>query len=95
MQERRKTRRLQRGEATFLEYPSGKKATTLLDISIGGMRVELDEEFKVGTPLMLKASILPHAGEFFMAGRVTWVKKNAIGAFETGVKFTKVSTIPL
>ncbi|HOU36981.1 MAG TPA: PilZ domain-containing protein [Candidatus Omnitrophota bacterium] len=95
MQERRKTGRLARHERTFVEHASGKKETTLLDISIGGMRVQLDEELKVGTPLTLRASILPHAGAFFMAGTVTWVKKNDLGAYETGVRFNKVSTIPL
>jgi len=95
MQERRRTGRLPRQERTFIEHGSGKKETILLDISIGGMRVQLDEAMKVGTPLTLKASILPHAGAFFMAGTVTWVKESSPGVYETGVKFNKVSTIPL
>ena len=94
MQERRRTRRLPRQERTFVEHGSGTKEITLLDISIGGMRVQLDEELKVGTPLTLKASILPHAGAFFMRGSVAWVKTISPGHFETGVTFTKVSTIP-
>ncbi|MDD4940766.1 MAG: PilZ domain-containing protein [Candidatus Omnitrophica bacterium] len=95
MQERRKTGRLPRQERTFIEHGSGKKETILLDISIGGMRVQLDEAMKVGTPLTLKASILPHAGAFFMTGTVTWVKESSPGVYETGVKFNKVSTIPI
>jgi hypothetical protein len=95
MQERRKTGRLQRQERTFVERGSGKKEVILLDISLGGMRVQLDEELKVGTILTLQATLLPRAGAFFMRGEVTWVKAAAPGHFETGVKFTKVSTLPL
>ena len=95
MQERRKARRLPREERTFVEKDSGKKEITLMDISLGGMRVQLDEELKAGTVLTLQANILPRCGSFFMRGEVTWVKEIGPGQFETGVKFTKISTIPL
>ena len=95
MQERRKAGRLQRKERTVMEQDSGKKEVTLLDISLGGMRVQLDEELKVGAVLTLQANLLPHAGAFYMRGEVTWVKATDPGHFETGVNFTKISTIPL
>jgi hypothetical protein len=94
MQERRKTGRLPRQERTFVEKDSGKKEITLLDISPGGMRVQLDEKLEIGTVLTLQANILPAAGAFFMRGEVSWVKETKPGHFDTGVKFTKVSTIP-
>ena len=95
MQERRKASRLPRQEKTFVEKDSGKKEIKLMDISLGGMRVQIDEELKVGTVLTLQANILPLSGSFFMRGEVTWVKTVGPGQFETGVKFTKISTIPL
>ena len=95
MQERRKAARLPRQERTFVERETGKKEVSLMDISYGGMRVQLDEELKIGAVLSLKINILPHSGAFYVRGQVLWVKPIAAGSFETGVKFTKISTIPL
>ena len=94
MQERRKAGRLPHKEKTFIERESGIKEITLLDISMGGMRAQLDEELKTGSSMTLQVKILPHAGAFYVRGEVTWVKPSAPGHFETGIKFTKVSTIP-
>jgi hypothetical protein len=95
MQERRKTNRLPRQEKTFVEKDSGKREVTLLDISLGGMRIQLDEELKIGTVLTLKINIMPHAGAFYVRGAVSWVRVCDPGHFETGITFTKISTIPL
>ena len=94
MLEKRKTNRLPHQERTFIERETGKKEITLLDISMGGMRAQLDEELQTGSTMTLQVKILPNAGAFYVRGEVTWVKPSAPGHFETGIKFTKVSTIP-
>ena len=96
MQEKRKAARLLRKEKTFVDQETGRKEVSLIDISLGGMRVLLDEELKIGTTLSLKINILPHSGTFYVRGQVLWVKKTTAPCnFEAGVKFTKISTIPL
>jgi Tfp pilus assembly protein PilZ len=94
MQERRKAARLPRQERTFVERDAGKKEVSLMDISYGGMHVQLDEELEPGTTLSLKINILPRSGAFYVRGQVLWVKPAPAGSFDTGVKFTKISTIP-
>jgi Tfp pilus assembly protein PilZ len=95
MQERRKAARLPRQEKTFVDRETGKKEVSLMDISYGGMRVQLDEELKIGDTLSLKINILPRSGAFYVRGQVLWVKPISAKNFETGVKFAKISTIPL
>ncbi|MFA6384057.1 MAG: PilZ domain-containing protein [Candidatus Omnitrophota bacterium] len=94
MQERRKASRLPRQEKTFVERDTGIKEASLMDISFGGMRVQLDEKLQIGGTLSLKINILPASGAFYVRGQVLWVNPVGPGNFETGVKFTKISTIP-
>jgi Tfp pilus assembly protein PilZ len=97
MIEKRKNKRLPRGEKTYLDNECENKEIVLLDISMGGMKLLTNEEYKTGAPLGLKVNILPKSGAFFVKGRVVWIKPSIVttALFEVGVKFTKISTITI
>ena len=98
MQEKRSARRLPSCQASCLEKGDGNKAdVTLVDISLGGMRVLTNEEIAIGKDLTGQFKILPHLGPFYIRGVVAWTKPAADGQhrFEIGIKFVKISTIPL
>ena len=100
MQEKRKANRLPSSEETFLSKPDNQKTgVKLVDISLGGMRVLMNEELKTGSVLLGEFKILPHSGPFYIKGEVTWSKpcqeKNHPYKFETGIKFAKINTIPI
>ena len=99
MQEKRKSSRLPSCEETLLSKIDGQSTgVKLVDISLGGMRVLTNEELKVGTELLGKFKILPHAGPFYLKGIVAWSKpcagKDHNFRTEIGIKFTKITTIP-
>jgi hypothetical protein len=100
MQEKRKANRLASSEETFLSKGDGlKTGIKVVDISLGGMRVLMNEELKAGSVLLGEFKILPHSGPFYIKGEVTWCKpsqeKDQPYKFETGIKFSQINTIPI
>jgi hypothetical protein len=100
MEERRKFTRLSTKEKTFLDKEGGNKQEgSLVDISPGGMKIICDNEVKVGSVISGQFKILPNVGPFYIRGEVAWVKpvddKTGPSHFEIGIKFNKVSTIPI
>ena len=96
MDERRKHKRLQMAERTSLNKSDASEQCFLVDISPGGMKVQLEKEIKIGDPVSGQFKILPKAGPFYVKGTVTWVRKikEAGANYEIGVRFTKINTIP-
>jgi c-di-GMP-binding flagellar brake protein YcgR len=100
MQEKRKFKRLPTGKETLVKEHSGRaKKATVVDVSLGGMRITLEEETKVGNYLSGQFRILPTMGPFYVNGEVIWVKTlrkdNVRPAYEVGVKFKNISAVPL
>ena len=99
MEERRKFRRSVTKETASLENKEGKKLDSqLLDVSPGGMRIFADTDIKIGSRLRGSFKIMPKSGHFYVSGEVAWVKKAAEApgqSYEVGVKFKKVSAIPI
>ena len=98
MQEKRCARRLPSNQRSCLAKEDGNTAdVTLVDISLGGMRVLTNEDIAIGKDLTGQFKILPHAGPFYIRGIVAWSKPATDQAhcFEIGIKFIKISTIPL
>jgi c-di-GMP-binding flagellar brake protein YcgR len=100
MQEKRKFKRLATGKETLVkEHSGGEKKAVVVDISLGGMRITLEEETKVGCYLSGQFKILPSMGPFYVNGEVIWVKPlkkdTPHPAYEVGVKFKNISAIPL
>lgn len=95
MDEKRKFKRLPSAERTLLGGV-GQNESYLVDISPGGMKVKLDKELSAGTVITGQFSILPKVKPFFIQGSVVWSKKaEKSSSFIVGIRFTKVSTIPL
>jgi len=100
MSENRKSSRLTTSKETFLAKDNGQKTgVKLIDISLGGMRVLMNEDLKIGSILLGEFNILPHTGPFYIKGEVTWSKpcqeKDHPYRVEIGIKFTKINTIPI
>ncbi len=91
MKDKRKFNRIDNKDDAFYHKGDGKKEKCrVLDVSTGGMKVTLDVELKLGSSIFGQFQILPELGHFYVCGEVVWVKGK-----EIGVKFNKVSTIPL
>lgn len=91
MREKRKFSRINKKDATFFHKGDGRQEKCIvLDISVGGMKMALGAELHPGNLIFGQFQILPAIGHFYVYGEVVWVKGN-----EVGVKFNKVSTIPL
>jgi hypothetical protein len=100
MQEKRKSNRLITGGETFLCKDDGQKTgARLIDISLGGMRVLMNEELKVGAVLLGKFNILSRSAPFYVKGEVAWSKpcqeKDHPYSVEIGIKFIKINTLPI
>ena len=100
MHEKRKSRRLTTNEESFLAKDDGQKTEVkLVDLSLGGMRVLLNEDLKIGTALLGEFNILPRIGPFYIKGEVVWNKpcqeKKHSYRVEVGIKFTRINTIPI
>ncbi|MCK9594565.1 MAG: PilZ domain-containing protein [Candidatus Omnitrophica bacterium] len=101
MKERRRYTRLATKGKTSLNK-DGKDAEEgfLMDISPGGMRILLESQTRVGSVISGQFKIIPHIGPFYVKGEVAWINplkdaQNNSNRFEVGVKFNKVSTIPI
>lgn len=100
MKERRKFNRIKSPSTAILEEKNRLKESTLLDIGPGGMKILLDNDIEVGSAISGRFKIMPNAGgSFYVQGEVVWVKpvkeKSKPPSFAIGIKFCKVSTIPL
>ncbi|MFA5362765.1 MAG: PilZ domain-containing protein [Candidatus Omnitrophota bacterium] len=100
MQEKRKFKRLATGKETLVKEQSGKeKKAVVVDISLGGMRITLEEEAKVGNCLSGQFKILPGMGPFYVNGEVIWVnplkKGDLHSSYDVGIKFKNISAVPL
>lgn len=98
MEEKRKFRRTPTKEKAFLKGQDTAHESHLMDVSSGGMRILSDTDIKIGSSLSGQFKIIPTSGNFYVSGEVVWVKpKTGQGqgpAYEIGIKFNKVSTIP-
>lgn len=81
-------------EKAFINMNGDQKEVEILDISIGGMRIETDAAVNQDSEVTGEFRVLPNIGSFFVKGKVVWVVKSAHG-FESGIQFEKVSTVPL
>lgn len=98
MQEKRKFRRSASKETASLESKEGsKQESQIVDVSSSGMRIFSDVSIKTGAHLSGKFKIIPNSGHFYVSGEVVWVKpaKDPSQGYEAGIKFNKVSTIPI
>lgn len=99
MEERRKFRRSDAKEKALLHGKETKHESSLLiDISSGGMRILSDNHIKIGSSVSGQFKIMPHMGNFYVSGEVVWAKPTKEphhNAYEVGIKFTKISTIPI
>ena len=99
MEERRKFRRTHTKERTLLQGGETKHEGSLIDISSGGMRILSDTHIKIGSFLTGQFKIMPQTGNFYVRGEVIWskpaLKESPHQAYESGIKFTKVSGIPI
>jgi len=99
MQEKRKFNRCKMEQKARISTDvSQDKKGLLVDISTGGMRILLDSQVKIGSQLSGQFKIVPYLGPFYVKGLVVWTrptKDTPTPRWEVGVKFTKVSTIPI
>ena len=98
MEERRRFRRTTAKEKALLQAKESKHEGSLLDISSGGMRLLSDNEITIGSCVSGQFKIMPHMGNFYVTGEVVWTKpakEPQRTAYEVGIKFNKVSTIPI
>lgn len=100
MDERRKCRRTPAKEKAVLESREhSRQESQLIDVSSGGIRIISDTNIKVGTIVSGKFKIMPTLGDFYISAEVAW--NNPISSqaskplYEVGIKFNKVSTIPV
>ncbi len=91
MKEKRKFNRIDKKDGAFYHKGDGKEEKCIvLNISAGGMKVALDTGLQPGNSIFGQFQILPGLGHFYVCGEIVWVRGR-----EVGVKFNKVSTIPL
>ena len=91
MEERRKFARCAIKEKTAVKETEGRgQEASVLDVGLGGMKILLNKELKVGTRIRGQFKVLPGSGPFFIDAEVVWTKGGL-----TGAKFVKVSTLSL
>lgn len=101
MLEKRKSSRCNLNKkAVMKKEGSPAEEVTVLDISMGGMRVLLDNPVEAGSKVSGEFKIVPYLGNFFVQGEVVWNRpavdeKGRQCGWAVGAKFTKVSTIPI
>ncbi len=101
MRERRKFFRLPSDDNAVLEAEKGSQLQSqLLDVSSGGMRILThNKNIKIGNTISGQFKINPNMGNFYVRGTVVWVTSKSetskTTAYEIGIKFDKISTLPL
>lgn len=94
VKEKRKFDRWELEDKAHIDFEGKQEHIKILDVSIGGMRITTDFPLEKEKVFNGTFNILPQSRPFFIRGKVVWtVKKD--NAFESGVIFDKVSTIPL
>lgn len=99
MVEKRRHKRLETEKYTFLKDEHGKeKQAVVVDISLGGMRIVLDTEIKMQSPISGQFKILPDVGPFQVKGEVIWVRpyknlEEGKNFFEVGIKFNNITAV--
>lgn len=94
MEEKRRFNRWDLGKGAHIDLEGERKEIQVIDVSIGGMRIVTDAPLESEKVIKSEFKILPNMGPFFVKGRVIWITPRE-GAFESGIVFDKVSTIPL
>lgn len=95
MKERRKFARLHSQDKAFLQKENKLEEGRVMDISPGGMRVLVSNNIKEGSIITGEFKIIPNSGNFYVLGEVMWARPAKPASFEVGIKFSKVSTVPL
>ncbi len=100
MEKNRKYNRLKTEKSVSLRNEGRQIEVSLLDISPGGMRISSNTDLKINSCVLGQFKVLPDLGPFYVHGEVVWIKPAieqpaTSSGFEAGVKFHKVSTIPL
>ncbi|MDD5669322.1 MAG: PilZ domain-containing protein, partial [Candidatus Omnitrophica bacterium] len=71
MEEKRKHKRLgTRESASLLGGDGSEHHVSVHDVSLGGMRILLGSELKLGTKISGRFKILPKIGPFYVTGQV-------------------------
>lgn len=99
MREKRKYLRSQAKETVSFQGGEGDKyESRIIDVSSGGLRVFSEVNIKTGSELSAKFRLMPNSGYFYVSAEAVWIKPAKIDqrcGYEVGVKFKKISTIPI
>ena len=76
---------------TELVYSEKYEASTLLDISSAGAKIQMNRKAKIGKQAMLRF-VFPDSNEFFVYGRVVWTE-NMENGYQYGIQFDKRNSI--
>ncbi|MCD6583468.1 MAG: PilZ domain-containing protein [Candidatus Omnitrophica bacterium] len=95
MEERRKFNRWYvEEEKAVISCAGVREEGKVVDISAGGMKINLSRPVEIGSIIYGEFKILPTIGSFFVRGKVSRVMEKE-GMWEVAVEFEKVSTLPL
>lgn len=97
-QERRKSRRLHRGERVLVKIQASSENPELVgkiarctthDVSAEGARLQVDEAVPVGSTLDLRINVHDRPGTFILTGQVVWCREEGSdqSVFAAGVHF--------
>lgn len=87
VEDRRSTARALCDIPISCQMKSGYKPAQMLDVSARGLRLEVDEKIRVGTPMRVK-SPRKLEGEYQDAiGKVRWCRKSRDGFYQIGLDF--------
>ncbi len=76
---------------TELVYSEKYEASTLLNLSSVGAKIQLNRKVKIGKQAMLRF-VFPDHNEFFVYGRVVW-SESINDCFEYGIQFDKRNSL--
>ncbi len=93
MEEKRHFDRWGLDKNAYIDLGGERKEVQVVDVSVGGMRIVTDAPLD-GENIKSEFKVLPNMGPFFARGKIIWTVAKE-GAFESGIVFNKVSTIPL
>ena len=96
MEERRKFNRwyVEEEEKAVIACAGVKEEGKIVDISAGGMKINLSRPVEIGSIVSGEFKILSTISPFFVRGKVSRVIEKE-GMWEVAVEFEKVSTLPL
>jgi len=76
---------------TELVYSEKYEASTLLNISSVGVKIQLNKKAKIGKQAMLRF-VFPDSNEYFVYGRVVWAE-NMENNYQYGIQFDRRNSI--